>query len=272
MLKSYPSRTIIAFLIAATIFTPAMAAASKSDQQITEAEAHESQGVVQQFTARFLETKDLTPIVSELYVSDFMDRYRKARAAEPDLNYAPHVYFVPGLEYNSRLLKEANAEDWKRFYVAANNFIFFGFISVIKRLPKEVDKLKPTDMYPASVVELLSRNPNLGNMIEKKDRGKPVSSVEEMRKATAILEQAEAMMRQQLHGKPAPRLDRERSIGLMKRDDFFKPELVIADDEILGFPKGTRVIEITTPLLFRLMLVRIDGRLKIIWADPYTGD
>ena len=80
------------------------------------------------------------------------------------------------------------------------------------------------------------------------------------------------MMRQQLHGKPAPRFDKESSIGLMKRDDFFKPLLVITDDQFFGFPKGTRLIEITTPLLFRLMLVRIDGRLKILWADPYTGD
>jgi hypothetical protein len=272
-LKTYQPTTIIAFLIAALSFTPAATAACTSDQQITEAESQEAREVVQRFTTSFLKTKDLTPIVSELYVSDFMDRYKKARSANPDLNDAPHIYFAPGLEYNSRLLKEANTEDWKRFYVAANNFILFGFISIFRKIPKDIDKLKPTDMYPASVRKLLSNNPNLANMIEKEDRANPpINSVEEMRNATAVLEQANAMMRQQLQGKPAPRFDKESSIGLMKRADFFSPLLVITDDEFFGFAKGTRLIEITTPLLFRLMLVRIDGRLKILWADPYTGD
>jgi hypothetical protein len=127
-------------------------------------------------------------------------------------------------------------------------------------------------MYPASVIKLLSQNPNLANMIEKKGGSQSVNSVAEMRNATATLEQAAAMIREKQKGKPAARIDNKGLIGAMKDDDFFKPHLEIMDEAFYGFPKGTRIIIIKTPLLFQLMLVRIDGKLKILWADPYLGD
>ncbi|HXM35401.1 MAG TPA: hypothetical protein VN920_09460 [Pyrinomonadaceae bacterium] len=271
MLKRYWTTIIILILCITSVAGPP-ASAQTNDQQITERESQEALELAQQFTTRFLETKDLTPIVKELYVTDFIERYKQARAVNPDFNKAPHLYFVPGLEYNSRLLTEANAEDWQRFYVAANNFILFGFVSVIKKSPKEIEDLKVTDLYPASVIKLLSRNPNLANMIEKKGGSRPIGSAEEMRNSTAVLEQANAAMREKLQGKPAAKIDNKGLIGKMNGDDFFKPHLQVMDEEFFGFPKGTRVVLITTPLLYQLMLVSTESKLKILWADPYTGD
>lgn len=269
MLKNWRTVIIIAS-IAINSVAPALAATQTSNQQITEAEAQEAQELALQFTTRFVETTDLTPLVKELYVSDFIERYKKY-LDNPDTKNALHLYFVPGLEYNSRLLTEASTEEWQRFYIAANNFIFFGFISVMKKHPDEIENIKPTDIYPASVIKLLSNNPNLADMIEKKGGSQTINSVAEMRNATIILEQAETMMREERKGKPTPNINRSELIATLKKE-FFQPSLEVMDEEYFGFPKGTRVILINTVLLFQLILVRADGKLKILWATPYTGD
>ncbi|HKC64120.1 MAG TPA: hypothetical protein VKB86_10800 [Pyrinomonadaceae bacterium] len=271
MLKSWWTVIIIG-TIAINNVAPALAATQTNNQQITEAESREAREIALQFTTRFIETTDLTALVKELYVSDFIERYKKSLSENPVINTDPHHYFVPGLTYNARLLTEANPEDWQRFYIAANNFIFFGFISVIKKHPDEIENIKPTDLYPANVIKLLSKNPNLSDMVEKEGDFKSISTVEEMRNATTLLEQAEAMMREKLQGKLAAKIDSKELITAMKGGEFFKPHLEIKDEEFLGFPKGARFIEINTALLFRLLLVRTDGKLKILWAAPYTGD
>jgi hypothetical protein len=124
MLKHFWTAVIIGSLTINSMAS-ALATTRTDDQQVTEIEAREAQELALQFTTRFVETTDLTPLVKELFVTDFIERYKKFKSADPDLNTAPRLYFVPGLEYNSRLLTEANAEDWQRFYIAANNFILF---------------------------------------------------------------------------------------------------------------------------------------------------
>jgi len=271
MLKSWWTLIIIASFTINSV-APISASTQTNNQQITETEAQEARELALQFTTRFIETTDLTPLVKELYVNDFIERYRKSKSENPDFNNAPHLYFVPGLEYNSRLLTEATTEDWQRFYIAANNFILFGFISGIKNLLNKNKEVKVTDLYPADVIKLLDTNPILANMIEKKGGSQTVNSVEELRNATLLLEQAEAMMREKLKGKSAAGIDSKGLIAAMKDDEFFKPNLEIMDAEFYGFPKGTRFIFINTALLFQLILVRMDGKLKILWATPYTGD
>jgi hypothetical protein len=271
MLKSYQMKTVVVFLLVALTLMPTVSSAATSGQKITEAETAEAREIAQQFTDRLLESKDLATIVRDLYVSDFMARY-KTRSANRDFQGAPHIYFVPGVDYDYRMLTEAKAEDWQRFYVAANNFIFFGFISVIKNGPENLDRLKSADMYPASVARLLRRNPNLANMIEKQGPGKAISSAQEMRDASATLERANAIMRQSLQGKPAAKIDSKGMVAELKDDDFFQPHLDITDEVFFDFPKGTRLVRIVTPLLFQLTLVRVEGRLKILWTELYVGD
>ena len=106
---------------------------------------------------------------------------------------------MPGLEYNSRLLAKAGSEDWLRFYTAANNFMLFGFMSAIKNSRDGAD-ISERQMFPSTVIKLLNTNPTLANMIVRKGQSKPVSSVGEMQKATATLDEAVSLMRQQTKG------------------------------------------------------------------------
>jgi hypothetical protein len=243
-----------------------------SDQQLTDGDLQEARQLAIEFTTGFLRKTDLTPLVKELFISDFIERYKSHKSKDLALNSSTDLYFVPGLDYNSRLLAEAGPEDWLRFYTAANNFVFFGFVSGIKNSRNAAD-IKPTEMYPPSVIKLLATNETLANMIVRKGKSKAVSSVAEMHRATATLDQAGALMRQQWKGQSPVKIDEKEMIKAMQEDEFFKPILETVDDQFFGLDQGSRVIFINTPILFRLILVKANNsKLEILWAEPYTGD
>jgi hypothetical protein len=241
------------------------------DQQLTDTDLQEARQLAIEFTTRFLRTTDLSLLVKDLFVKDFIERYKEAKSKDLIVTPSPSVYFVPGLDYNSRLLAEAGPENWLRFYTAANNFVFFGIMSGIKN-SKNAANISANEMYPSSVIELLNTNPSLENMIVRKGKSKPVSSVEEMQKATATLEQAVSIMQQKAKGQSPLNINEKELIKAMEEDEFFRPTLKNVDDQHFGLPKGTRVVFINTPILFRLMLVKTNStKLEILWADPYTG-
>ena len=241
-----------------------------TDQQLTDTDIQEARQLAIDFTTGFLRTTDLNLIVKDLFQRDFIERYKRGRAKDLSVK-SSDLYFVPGLEYNSRLLAEAGSQDWLRFYTAANNFLFFGFMSGIKN-SRNLEEVSATDMYPSTVITLLDKNSTLSDMIVRKGESKAVSSVAEMQEATATLEQAVSVMRQNTKGQSPVEINAKELIKAMKEDDFFRPTVETVDNQFFDLPHGTRVIFINTPILFRLMLVKANNnKLEILWADPYTG-
>jgi hypothetical protein len=261
------SAALMIVLVVVGNLSSASAAAVRQRQQVTEAEIREAQEILVDFTLRFAETKDLAPVAKELYFDDFMARYVKSRASNPDFNPAIDVYFAPGLVYDSRLLTTATVADWQRLYLAVNNFLLFGFIRGMKKAPKDADDVKAGDLYPSSVFRLLAKNRNLENMIVRKGAQPPLSTPEEMRDAAATLEQANAILRQESGSKPLLKVNREELAKMLGPDDFFKPQLEVFDETYFEFPKGTRLLFINTPLGLRLMLARDGNKLKIFWTE-----
>jgi hypothetical protein len=240
------------------------------DQKLTEAELRAVQQLAVEFTTRFVRNKDLAPGIKDLFSKDFIERYLNGRSKALGALAPSDLDFVPGLFYNSRLHTEASREDWLQFYTAANNFLFLGIMSGIKTSP-DVTALKPADLYPSSVIKLLDTNPNLSNMIMRKGSSRVVSSVEEMRKATAVLEQAASLMRQQ------PELQRLKAdeaelLKAIREEAFFKPTVRTIDDQFFGYPKGTQIVVINTPVLFRLLIVKANDSFEILWAEPVRGN
>jgi len=263
MLKYFGAILILVFF-SISGFASTLAVARIDEPQVTDIEVQEAQEIAIQFTLRFAESKDLSPIVKDIYFSDFIERYKKFKLKDLSTS-SVDLYFEPGLDYNSRLLTNGRSEDWQRFYIAANNFLLFGFISGIKNYSDNAD-IKATDLYPSSVIKLLDKNPNLANMIVKRGRSKAVSTAEEMREATATLEQAVAIMREK-HGKSPLKIDSKELVKVIKGDAFFSPHLEVIEGEFFDFPKGTRILIIKTPLGLQLMLARDRNRLKIFWTE-----
>jgi hypothetical protein len=239
----------------------------KTDEtKLTKAENQEAREIALQFTIRWSETQSLSPIVSDIYFLDFIERYKNFRAKDPGLQ-AVSLYFAPGLEYNSRLLTLADSRDWTRLYVAVNDFLLFGFVRVLKNSSDQSKEIKDTDVYPSAVVKLLNSNPILSNMIVRKEGAKPLGTVEEMRAVSAILEQAAMMMREQQKGDPPVIRHKDELIKMAKTDSFFEPRVEVMDEEFFGFPKGTRILMVKTALGLELMLTKENDRLKVFWSE-----
>ena len=241
-----------------------------ADQQAADDDLQQARQLAIEFTTGLVRTTDLTLLVKDLFQKDFIERYKAGKSKELTANSSRDFYLVPGLEYNSRLLAEASSENWIRFYTAANNFVFFGVMSGIKNADK-TGNVNETDLYPSEVIKLLSTNPNLSNMIVRKGKSRAVSSVAEMRQATASLEEAVSLMRRNAKGQAPVNINEKELIKAMQEDELFRPIVETVDDGFFGLSQGTRVMFINTPILFRLILAKSNNKLEILWAEPYTG-
>ena len=237
------------------------------EPKLSDADARAVRQLAVEFTVRFARTKDLAPITKDLYVKDFLERYLFAKSNVLGIGRSVDLDFVPGLNYNSRVYGKASPEDWLRFYTAANNLVFFGFLSGIKKY-RDASRIKPEDLYPPEVVDLLNTNPNLSNMIVRKGTSKAVSSVDEMQKATATLEQAVSLLRQRAEGQPPLKIDEQELMKAMEEEKFFQPIVRTIDNQFFVLSRGTQVIFINTPILFRLIIVKTENKLEILWAEP----
>lgn len=244
--------------------------------EITTAEAGEAREMAFMFSERFLKARDLTSVARDLYLQDFIERYLKfqtKRTSRESLTYFD-ISGVPALSFKTALLSYPKDEHWRRLYIAANNFIYYGFISAIgvKGL-SNVDQLKPSDLYPRNVAELLSRNPTLANFIEKKSTPVEVGTLNELRDVTTTLEKANAMMLEYLN-KELPlnttRID-ESIASDRKNPDSVRLAVDIMDEEFFDLPKGTRIIRTDSPAGFQLLLVKTGGQMRVLWANVETG-
>jgi hypothetical protein len=266
-------------------FFPTIGAQSNKQPVLSEEEKREAERLSLTFTRRLSQTLDMAVVMDELFLPDSVERYiatEKRKASDDKLAY---VLFSSGIFVDVSLLERPVLEDWRRFYIATNNFMLLGFIHAFRR-NVDFEDIRPTDLYPREVIELLDANPMLRNLIQKKSPVRNFKSFEEMRSATATLDQAVALMRKALPGyidlekavvqmamrqssvkRPMKEEDLERA-----RAELIKPQLEVADDQFPGFPKGTRVILVPTFSLHELVLVKVDGRLRVAWAYLNPGD
>ena len=259
-------RTTLIICLLLIAVSPAGAVAQTDAPRITKAEEKEARELALQFTIQFTETQDLTPIIRDLYFSDFIERYKSFKMKE--LNQRPvELYFAPGLDYSSPLLATARSEDWERFYVATNNFLLLGFIAALQRQSDETPNTTASDLYPSEVIKLLDKNSTLANMILRKGRADAIGTIVEMRAATATLAQAVTMIREKQKGRPPRITNKAELTGIIMNDDFFQPRVDVLDESFFSFPKGTRIMFVKTPLGLQLMLARETDRLKIFWTE-----
>jgi hypothetical protein len=178
-------------------------------QEITKTEEQEARNLATQFIEQLAESKDFAPVVEHLYAHDFIQRFNQSKVAHPEMSL--DLYFMPGLEYDTALLSQGTTDDWRNFYAAENTFLFLGLVYASKKISAKGENIQPTDLYPQPVIELLNQNPNLSNVIVRRGRGKPISSIDELRKATETLRQAATIMREQTPAK----LDKKELLNAM---------------------------------------------------------
>jgi len=248
-------------------------------KEITQEEARQAQEAADLFVNRLIETGDLGSVVDELFGANFFQRYIKHQKNLIQGQNAPsEVFFAPGLEYKPDLLNKATEEDWRRFYIATYNFLYQGVIIVFNKTAKDLlsgntpDQAKIENIYPPKISVLFNSHPILKNFIRAKEPSPPISNLEEMRSATAILEQGLRLLREELgNGQIKPSDDSKKLFELMKQTDPFKPFAEVYEKEFYGFPPRTRALLIQTPVMLSLILVDVNGKYKIVWVEPSPG-
>lgn len=259
-------KVLVVAIVCLSGLTFAQAQSKSVEPKITEAESQKAQDFAKRFCVRFLETGDLAPLLDEFYFSDFIDRYKKFMSGE----YRKiNNYFVPSIFYDSKITREVNSEDWRRFYVSANNFILLGYIAAVKNAKINPGKEADFDIvkfYSPSVVELFGKNPNLANTFIKKSGSKSISSAEEMRSVTATLDNALTILHKRQGNTPLLEMNDKDWAKVLKKD-YFKPTLQVSDEEYFRFPKNTRFIVVKTSIGMQLLLANDKDKLKIVWAD-----
>jgi hypothetical protein len=268
---------------------PTVGAQNDRQNVPSEEERRDAEQLSRTFTARLSESQDMALVMNELFLPDSVERFIAIEKKKASGDKDSDIFLAPGIFINATLLGDAKVEDWRRFYTAANNFLLLGLINALRH-DVDFENIKPTDLYPREVIELLDTNPMLSNFVQKKGPTRKFKSAEEMRSSAITLEHAAVLMRKALSA-PAPgREDLGKAFVQMAlrkavssrpmnegdleraRAELIKPQLEIVDDDLSGFPKGTRVILVYAFPIYELVLVKVNGRLRIAWAYFNEGD
>ena len=274
-MKRVLSRVVLACALALTFFSPRVAAAQDTDERVTKEEEAEAREVASAFFERLFETHDFAAVVGELYVSDYMPRHFRSRLAVNE-RAADSTFMldgVPSLSFDSRLAAHADDEHWPRLFVAANNFMHYGFVSMFSRKDMEEmgdpEKIADADMlaaFPPEAVEVLGANPSLANFIRKKGDDVDVLTLEELRAVTEGMEKAERLTRAGFDERVPATEKLERNLAMLRALPAREDVSLVADAEAFGYPEGTRLFRVFAPVCYNLILVREGERLKIVWA------
>ncbi len=259
---------------------PTVRAQTAAEPLLTKREKRDAQRLSVMFTRRLGETRDLRIVMDELFVPDVANHYIAEEKQKASRFGASEITLWSGIFVDNSLLEEAPPEVWLRLYITATNLMLFGLIYASRHHTSE--ELEAKDLYPKAVIELLDTNPLTRNLIESKTDLRTLKSAAEMRSVAATLEQAINIMRKSL----PTRIDVEKTILQMvmrssagghrltpkelriARANLMKPRLEISDSEDFGFPRGSRMIWISSFAMLDLLMVRVGGKLRIVWAQP----
>lgn len=265
-------------LICASVLTfvsPCVAAAQDARGRVSKEEEAEARVVAAAFVDRFFETQDFATVVDELYVSDYMARFLKSQHAaqerSPDSTFM--LEGVPSLTFSSRLAARDDDELWPRLFVAANNFMHYGLVSIMSRKSLEEmsdpEKVSESDLlaaYTPEALKVLDANPSLANFVKKERDEVDVKTLGELRAVTESMEQAERLTRAGFAVRAPATATLEHNLAMLKALPAREEVSLMTHAEEFGYPEGTRLYKVFAPPTYDLVLVMEGGRMKIVWA------
>ena len=294
--------TTILIIIQSLLFFPAPV--SRAQDSPTEAEAKQAREAANLFLKRLEETGDFSYVIDEVYAEDFIERYLRQQIRESEglnLNSCSDIEFTTGLVYKRKLLKQAKVEDWRRLYIAANNFAYHIIVAGMNKHAddflngREPDDETAGKCIPSKVIELFNNHPILkgpfgfddakpgesnpaegaqSGSAEEESESKSIETPEEMRDVTETLQEGLRLLLEE-QGNPSPGLTDGAKSALevirLKRNEneggVMEPRIYAADKEYLGLPPGTRVLIARTPIMYCLAIAQVGGKYKIVQAE-----
>jgi hypothetical protein len=266
----------------------------------TEAEIKQARDASNRFLKLLEETGDFSRVIDEMYAKDFIERYlrEQTRFVEEENSSFFNIMFAFDIECRRDLLKQATIEDWRRLYIASNNFLYHVFSVSLNKHANDLlnDREQINDLFvnlfPQKVIALFKNHsvlkgivtteadpdPEAGKPAEERQRGvagkesgpKPIETPEEMRSVTETIREGMRLLFEE-QGNHSPRLTDEAKKAIemirQRQDEMVRTRIEISDKEYFGFPPGARLLDAPTPHLFWLTLAEINGKQKIVWAQ-----
>ena len=292
----------ILIIIQSPLFFPTPA--SYAQDHLTRAELILAQTTAELFLKRLDETGDFSTVINEMYAEDFIERYLQQRISDCEglnLNSCSDNKFTSGVVYKRKLLKQATVEDWRRLYIAANNFTYHFIVTGMNKHAddflngRESDDETAGNCIPSKVIELFNKHPILkgafgfddakpeeGNpaegtqsgSAEEKSESKSIETLEEMRDVTETLQEGLRLLLEGL-GDHSTRLTESAKSALEvsrlklngNEGGVFEPRIYVAGEKYLGLPPGTRILIASTPIMYRLAIAQVGGKYKIVQAE-----
>lgn len=279
------SRTLriatILIIIQSLLFFPAPV--SRAQDQPAEAEIKQAKEATNRVLKLLEETGDFSRVIDEMYAEDFIERYlrEQTRLVEEEHSSTFNIMFALDLECPRSLLKQATIDDWRRLYIAANNFLYHIFVISLNEHANDQlnNRENIVDLYenlfPPKVIELFNNHPLLKGVFPTgadADPGeaKPIETSEDMRSVTETFRKGSRLLFEE-QGNHPPRLTDEakKAIEIIRQiqNEVVKTRVEISDREYFGLPPGARRLDAPTPSMFWLTLAEINGRQKIVWAQ-----
>lgn len=271
-------RLMTIFLLTQSLLLSSLAAPKPEDKP-TPLEVAKTQKVADLFMQRLEETGDLSRVIDELYVEDFIWRYIQEQKRElANSHSSSAVFFVPGLSYKTELLTQATEQEWRRLYVATYNFFYHVILLGMNQYANDIltdndlDEDALNKLLSPKVTALLDAHPILKNFFEAKGEPKDIETLEEMYSVCDTLEQSLQLL---LDAQPnrfiTPSKETRQVFEKFKQTEFTALGLEICDHESFGYPAGTRMLHTITPIFLGLRLVEVNDNLKIVWAELFAG-
>ena len=159
---------------------------------------------------------------------------------------------------------------WRRYYVGTMDLLYLMMASALADVSNGEERGLPDAISPRAQAVMRS-NPTLAHILDDSEDNERFESAGEIQDFLNTLEAAEAIMREDLRGKPSPLINGVWDTETKTFATEPRLRLRVLDREEYNRPEGTRVIEVDLPILLTLTLVREDGVMRVL-ANGMTDD
>jgi len=216
--------------------------------QITPEEVEGARGLADRFIRRLRETRDLTPIVSEMFTSNF-----KTMIAED-----PSWSGIVG--QGRSLVEHVSREQRLKCFIVNFNLQYLIRIYIASKLPLDSDRQSPDGViFPPALSQFFKENAPPEGAVE---------TTEQARIAMSFLERAVALMQEEVAKNPPEQTEQFKANlaafeAHLKEHAEERPSVSVYDQERHGLAASTRLIRMVIPFHVGLAMVRKNDGFKL---------
>ena len=239
---------LISLLIVVIASGQSQQSPAKATVSLDPEEEQQVQKLAGEFIKRLQETRDVSPLIDEMFVSDF----KKLLTADG--------WWTGLIELPFPVAKQLDEDERYRLYRAQFSL---EYLLKLYYAGKVADGDPKTVLPPPKVVEYVnSSNPPTGEIKTHKDALRLV----------VILENTLKLMREEMARNPPEESEQFKknsaafSRHLQVENPLGRPIVSVLDREFVRYPVGTRLIKLEIPFHNLLMIVKENGQFKIVFA------